>query len=237
MPSPSEVAAFSALMAKIAGMASEKAADVVAAAPDRDVLRDAYPDIIDPYLQASAQVTEEWYHSMAPDSGYAVEAAPPISRDALRANAGWAVTQLDAVGALTGSAERQVYNASRQTVVHNAQREGVTYAREARATACGFCKMLATRGPVYASKSAASGVAGKRGTPRGKAKLGGKYHDNCHCVAVPVRVGDSYQPPDYAKDWEQEYINARNEVGGNPDDIANRMRPSQAGKAVVLDAQ
>jgi hypothetical protein len=40
---------------------------------------------------------------------------------------------------------------------------------------------------------------------RGEQKLGDKYHDGCHCVAVAVRLGESYEPPDYVGQWEQDY--------------------------------
>ena len=43
---------------------------------------------------------------------------------------------------------------------------------------------------------------------RGNAALGGKYHDHCRCIAVPVRSGMSYDPPDYVERWEQDYIDA-----------------------------
>jgi len=65
----------------------------------------------------------------------------------------------------------------------------------------------------YSSTRAAT-KAGKRvgdkkvGSLRGERKYGDKYHDNCHCIAVPVRPGGSYEPPDYVEQWEWDYIDA-----------------------------
>ena len=54
-----------------------------------------------------------------------------------------------------------------------------------------------------------------------------KGHDNCHCIAVPVRAGDTYVAPDYVKDWTREYQDARGAVGGKLNDIVNHMRRNQ----------
>lgn len=40
---------------------------------------------------------------------------------------------------------------------------------------------------------------------RGSRELGEKYHDHCRCVAVPVRDGETYMPPDYTEQWSQDY--------------------------------
>lgn len=45
---------------------------------------------------------------------------------------------------------------------------------------------------------------------RGFQRLGDKFHDRCHCTAVPVRPGGSYEPPAYAERWEQDYVDAVN---------------------------
>jgi hypothetical protein len=46
-------------------------------------------------------------------------------------------------------------------------------------------------------------------------------------MAVPVRAGDTYTPPDYVKGFLKEYNTARAEVGGNLNDIVNKMRSTQ----------
>lgn len=65
-------------------------------------------------------------------------------------------------------------------------------------TPCGWCAMLISRGPVY--KSASSAGYGE----------GDQYHDNCHCIAVPVFSDNQYQNDprfalnrQYAEQWPQ----------------------------------
>lgn len=269
MPSPAEVDNFQRLLATL----SDKAVIAVTALWNKvanadpkarwEALEAAYPALVDPFMAASATLSAEWYSSLDPAAAFAVETAPPVAPKALYANVGWALTQTDALSALTGSIERQIFTVSRETIVSNVEREGVKYARHASANACSFCRLLATRGAVYASEAAATRVVGRgkdlslgerrmrrssaglpfrprfdsrgaavddtavslggnkrrgkrgrflaggSGQTRGEQKLGDKYHDNCHCIAVPVRTGDSYQPPDYVAQWEQDYFDAQ----------------------------
>lgn len=48
----------------------------------------------------------------------------------------------------------------------------------------------------------------KTGALRGSQKYGDKYHDWCHCTAVPVRPGGFYDPPPYVEQWERDYVEA-----------------------------
>lgn len=204
MPSPSEVAEFQTLVATLAASAVSSATALV---DSGTALQETYPLLIDPYIAASAQLTAEWYHSLNPDAAYAVEPAPAPPHSVLRSNVRWAATQLDPVSAIAGSAERQVFLASRDTVEYNAERERVRYARYASANACPWCRVLATREAVY--HSADNAVKG---------------HDNCHCIAVPERGNNAYVPPDYVNQWLDDYNAARAEVGGDLNNIVNHMR-------------
>lgn len=47
---------------------------------------------------------------------------------------------------------------------------------------------------------------------RGVRALGKKYHDHCHCIAVEVRPGQTYEPPDYVGKWEDAYVKASREA-------------------------
>ncbi|WP_328310238.1 hypothetical protein OG432_10970 [Streptomyces sp. NBC_00442] len=61
-------------------------------------------------------------------------------------------------------------------------RRALGYVRLSRTgTPCGWCAMLISRGPVYKSESAATFADGD------------KFHDNCHCYAMPVWNRDQYQ--------------------------------------------
>lgn len=132
---------------------------------------------------------------------------------------------------LSGSAKRMVYDASRDTVTTNTSQQGVHFARYASANACAFCRLLATRTgkDLYSSEKAATTVVGVRGRPQGTRALGAKYHDHCRCVAVPVPDGQTYTPPDYTKQWQQDYTDARKgvrEAGktANLNNILSHMR-------------
>lgn len=207
MPSPSDVAALQGVLKKLGVAAGVAVATMWRNASDAQQIKAAYPVVVDPYLSAAGTITAQWYHELDAESDFAVEVAPLPAADALTASVGWAFSQADPVDALSGSVERHVFGASRDTVAHNAQREHVKYARYASATACPWCQVLATREAAY--HSAESAVRG---------------HDNCHCMAVPIRGGDTYEPPDYVQQWQQDYRDARKEVGGNLNDIVNHMR-------------
>jgi len=207
MPSPSEVANFQTLIAGLSNAAIGQVVALLDSTDDSSFLLDAYPQVIDPFISGAATLAAEWYAGLAPESTFPVEAAaaPPVS--ALKSNVGWALSQLDVRGALTGSAERHIFTATRDTVLYNASREKVRFARYASANACPWCRVLATREAAYYTADGAV-----------------KGHDSCHCIAVPVRDGDTYTPPGYVAQWMDEYNAARDSVGGNLNDIVNHLR-------------
>jgi hypothetical protein len=207
MPSPSEVSNFQRLIAQLSAAAVNAAAALFRATASVEELKEAYPELVDPYLAGAAEMTAEWYASLAPESDFAVDVPELTPLEALRASTGWALKQFDPVTAISGSTERRVFTTSRNTVHLNAEREHVRYARHASANACPWCRVLATREPVY--HSADNAVKG---------------HDNCHCVAVPIREGSDWEPAPYVRGWMNEYQTARREVGGNLNDIVNHMR-------------
>jgi hypothetical protein len=206
MPSPTEVANFQQLISGLASAAISQIAGLLDSTQDPMFLQDAYPELIDPFIAGAGTLAAEWYSGLA-ESTFPVEVAkaPPIT--ALKSNVRWALSQADVRQALSGSAERHVFTASRDTVLYNARRENVKFARYASANACPWCRVLATRDAAY--HTADSAVRG---------------HDGCHCIAVPVRDGDSYIPPDYVQGWLDEYNAARDQVGGGLDAIVNQMR-------------
>ena len=235
MPSPAEVSNFQQLLTGLSGKAVVAITVLWNKLQNADpqtrpqALQDAYPATVDPFMAAAAVVSAEWYASLNTASDFAVETAPPISQDVLHANVGWALSQADPLTNLAGSVERQVFNSSRDTVLSNVRRQGVRYARYASANACSFCQILATRTTtdLYRTERSAVRVVGRAGRPRGSRKIGEKFHDNCHCIAVPVFDGQPYTPPDYVSQWEADYANARADVGGKTNDIINHMRRAQ----------
>ena len=191
----------------------------------RDLLVEAYPEIVGQYANAAGLLTADWYESLPGDPTFRAAAAPVLP-ERLEGTARWAAGEIFTGGRVeeivAGSAKRHVFNASRETVIENTSREGATWARYASANACPFCRMLSTRSDVYTSEAAATrvggrGSTGKRGKgirTRGNQSIGSRYHDNCRCMAVPVRGGDTYSPPDYVEKWEAEYSEARKAADG-----------------------
>lgn len=179
---------------------------------------DAYPQLITPYLAASATLTATWYDEQ-PVAATPTEAAPFIAEpaelapiDQLAISARWAMLQSSPLTELQRTGTRAVFTASRDTVVANAVREGVRWARHASANACGFCRMLATRGAVYRSQ-----------------ELAQKSHDGCHCLAVPDRDG-LYVPAPYVAQWLDDYNQARGDGARTPAQIANAMDRAAGGR-------
>lgn len=219
----------------------------------RALVIEAYPEIVTPYAATAAELGAEWYDSAPTTTTYRAVSAAPASVERLAKSAAWALnvgTAETALPLLNGSASRALFDGLRDTVVENVAAErGARWARHASANACGFCRMLATRtgsgkGSLYTSESAAIRVGGrgkdvasnflpdgrrKRGgqakgvRARGTQALGDKFHDNCHCIAVMVRPGSTYEPPSYVERWREEYNAARKQVGGNPNAIARYM--------------
>jgi len=235
MPSPAELSNFQQLLTGLSAQAVIAVTvlwnNLSSVDPETRwrALQEAYPATVDPYMAAAAVLSAEWYASINKASDFAVETAAPVSQDVLHANVGWALSQSDPLANLTGSVERQVFNSSRDTVLSNASRQGVRYARYASANACSFCQLLATRttNDLYRTELSSVRVVGRAGRPRGTRKIGEKFHDNCHCLPVPVFDGEPYTPPDYVQQWETQYENARSDVGGNTKDIINHMRRAQ----------
>jgi hypothetical protein len=174
-------------------------------------ITDAYPSLIDPYLNASGELTSQWYAEQpaAPvasgASGFIPIPAPLIPKERLAISARWAMLQRKPAAALSNSSTRAVFDQSRLTVIDNTRRERVKWARYASANACGFCRLLATRGAVYGSSSRAL-----------------KAHDACKCLAVPVRTG-IYKPPPYVKQWTNDYESALESGASSLGEIVRAM--------------
>ncbi|MFF1531517.1 hypothetical protein [Cellulomonas sp. NPDC058312] len=194
---------------------------------------EAFPELAFEYGTMAAELSTIWYDDAAPELAYTATPAelPPFEQFAQSAQ--WALNTssgVAALGKLSGTLQRGVWGMARQTTILNAETEpGARWARHASANACEFCRMVATRKAVYTSEQSAMFVGGrgkdvstnfdengkrKRGgqakgvRTRGTQKLGDKFHDHCHCVAVQVRPGAKYEPPDYVAKWEQEYKDA-----------------------------
>lgn len=169
-----------------------------------------YPVVVDPYIDMAANLAATWFEDSDPRSTYRAVMATPPPVEKLQANARWALTSPGQQGLsdLNGSLNRSVFDGARETTLINVERTDSKWAVHARATACPWCRMMATRGNVY--KTSANALKA--------------CHDNGHCIAVEDRLGD-YEPPAYMEQWEDEYLKARANAGsGDPKQIQAAWR-------------
>jgi len=198
---------------------------------------ESYPAILDPYLKAAGELSAQWYSEQPTGPRrkgsqlFLPMPAPLPPSKQLAASARWATTQADPAGALRGASTRHTFNSSRKTIIDNVEREGVKYARHADITACGFCRMLATRSVTWTLPASGSlyrtGLRARQ-SPHNKA-LEARGHDNCNCVVVAVRDGD-YNPPDYVLQWTEDYYAARKADINDPAAIARAMEVAGANR-------
>jgi hypothetical protein len=125
VPSPAEVANFQDLILKLGVIATTRVSNLFTTVSDYQQVKDAYPATVDPYIAASSTLSAQWYDQLDPNAAFATELAPPPPQTLLETSAGWALGQLDPLGALIGSTERHIFKASRDTVALNAHREGI----------------------------------------------------------------------------------------------------------------
>ncbi|WP_131812175.1 hypothetical protein [Mycolicibacterium conceptionense] len=161
-------------------------------------LIEAFPEIATTYATVSADFAAEWFEQSDAASKYVATTAD-ISQSRLVKSAEWALGGDGnvALDRMTGSMQRAVFDGARETTQLNVERTGSRWAVHARAAACPWCRMMATRGSVY--KSGATALA--------------SCHDNGHCIAVEIRSGSNYEPPSYVEKWDDEYLKARANAG------------------------
>lgn len=125
---------------------------------------DAFPDIVIPYHQLAAQFSASVFEEDFPQIAAAAVLADSPDPEALMKSAQWALgadgaKALDRMG---GTIQRHVYNGLRDTTVVNAEANGMRWMRVARADACAFCRLLASRtDDLYRSKENALEVVGR----------------------------------------------------------------------------
>ena len=182
----------------------------------REALELAVPELVERYGRVAGELSAEWFTALDPSDGYRPVVAPPAPPAQAARSAAWAVQPVFdgaptvALSRLSGSTERLVRQAARQTIVHNSERLGVPFARVARAEACGFCRMLASRGFVYADDEAAGGVTGVA------------YHDVCRCVALPKRRGITEEDVPNLERFRDQYLEARSGIANTTSKAALR---------------
>lgn len=219
-------------------------------------ITEAFPELVDPYSAAAADLATDWYNQSPSLSNYTAVPGPLPLAEQLTKSASWALggDGTKALDRMQGTLQRAINDSARDTIVYNTEFEpGARWARHASANACAFCKLMATRGAVYRTEADALTVRGRsvdlsqgdrrnraagngttdellarrigqttyvRGRRKGQTKsrrtrgsraLGDKYHDHCHCVAIEIRPGASYEPPPYVDEWNDSYARAARE--------------------------
>ncbi len=182
-----------------------------------EFITEAFPELVLPHAATAADVAVAVYDATPTTTrGFVAVEGPLAPTERLQTSAAWALNARagqEALEALAAIAERAIFDGFRDTITANADREpGARWARHASANACGWCRMLATREAVYTSAHAAGD--------------GNRYHDHCHCMAVVVRPGQTYTPPPYVAQWDDDYKEAR-KISTDPAVIARLMTSPQ----------
>lgn len=190
---------------------------------------DAYPELATPYIAAAGDLSATWYEEQPARAGARAFFAKPAQLptvEQLAANGRWSLTQANPSKSLQGAGRRAIFNESRDTIAENAEEEGVRWVRHARAGACGFCRMLATRVLTVGSGGAPGLYRSEGSASRNTHRANAQGHDFCRCVAVPLRGGAEYVVPDYLPQWLDDYEAVSRDADGRlypAQTIANRM--------------
>lgn len=226
----------------------------------RALIEEAYPEIPSKWGTVAAEFATQWYDESAPELAYRAAPAELHPVEQYAGNADWALGAVGdaALDRLAADLQWSIFDMARQTAELNAASEpGSTWARYASATACAFCRVMATRGAVYSSEAAATSVVGRgkemslsdrRARARGETRderhrfiaggrrtrgtqaMGEGFHGNCRCIGVEVRPGRSYEPPSYVSKWEQDYIAASLASSGDLNSVVAHMRANTSAR-------
>lgn len=107
----------------------------------------AFPELVDPYVEMAGMLAANWFEESLPESPYVAATAPLPEAQVFTKSAEWALGAYGDAGRdrLEGTIQRSVFNGARETIVLNVENTGSRWVRHARADACAFCRMLATR--------------------------------------------------------------------------------------------
>lgn len=183
----------------VAALATQDTAGALA------LVTDAYPELVTPYLAEAGDLSATWYEDQAPDVDYLAEPAELPTVEQLAANGRYALTTSKPASVLAGAGRRQLFKAHRDTILSNAEREGVAWVREARPGACGFCRMLATRVLTEGFGGAPGTYLTEDSANANPHTEDAEGHDHCRCVSVPIRGGHPYTVPAYVAGWLDDY--------------------------------
>lgn len=188
------------------------------------------PQIIDVRGHQSGVLAANWYDGIDPSSKFRAKPYADVPEEQISKMIDWA---LHAPGEqppqdrLVGSAQRLVRSVSRNTVVRNAEKEGVKYARHAKEDACAYCRALSLRGTGREDRKYLYDTAE---SAKFRKSDGEKYHTNCGCEPVPIRAGMIWTPPGYTAEWTNQYDEAAKATPAGPkyfQRVAAQMRANE----------
>lgn len=186
----------------------------------RRIVGPMFPELVQVYGQASGALGSVLFEAMA-DSMNGAQPAMRIGEynlEEARARSDWATGVANPAGMLALILDELVKQPARDSIMQSAHASGGGFIRQARPEACAFCRMLASRGAVYATEASAqfvqgrgvdlSGPVGKlqRKRPRGSRAIGEKFHGDCYCLPVFVRNAGDYPEGYDPKQYLSEYL-------------------------------
>lgn len=162
---------------------------------------------IAPYAESAALLAADWYLDQNPDSKYDPEPVALITDERAENTAKWLFAGPQTPDSrMRAATQSMIYDAARNTVLVNANAEGVAIVRHAHANAHNDCIARATVDPR-------ASTANSDDVPR-------DFRHNCECLYIPVRKG-VYEPPDYTSEWRERIAEARRAGNTSPEAVAN----------------
>jgi hypothetical protein len=183
----------------------------MSAPQNMSIYRDGVAGLVEQFAQASISLSADYYEALRAEAGINTAFRTPIvdppPRTLVDAGLDWAMAAQSQMDADIEEMQRRV-DAAMQKAVADAGRSEVAaavagdesalgFARVAKPGACAFCLLQAirktrpkegapSRPGVYKTRDTAGRAANENFTGSGLFK----FHDNCHCVVVPVFTFD-----------------------------------------------
>ncbi|UOW93073.1 capsid maturation protease [Mycobacterium phage NoShow] len=183
----------------------------ILAGASRRVIEREFPEAVMALRDDAITSTLDYYVDLAPRLDYnPFPAEDETLPRRLATSARVAVVQpTDTASLLEGVGIRAIHDGSRETLIQNVRKERGKWARIPAYDACGFCRILGTRGPVYRSKHAALAS-----------------HDGCGCEARIARPGMRLERPAYMRTWNDDYERHRDAVSASGRDALKAIANS-----------
>lgn len=194
----------------------------------RDALLEFMPILTEQYGAVAATMAAEWYDELRAASGaagrFTAVTATSVPTGAVEANVRflashlWTTNPAEMLGGLQIAADKYVKQPGRDTIMSNARRERIRFARVPTGDkTCAFCLMLASRDALYFTRESAGDI--------NDTGFGDGFHGFCDCAVVPIRKKSDY-PEGYLPDaYYSMYTEARKAAGsGDTKEITAAFR-------------